>query len=54
LFVWPTFLSFQAVVTGLEFEYQHFAQDGALMRYTAKLTLEAERHSIASATEERL
>jgi hypothetical protein len=41
LFIWPRVLSIEGVVTDLEFKYTQFGTDGAVLIYTATLTLEA-------------
>lgn len=40
LFVWPKTLTFEAVVAAVDFKYQAFAIDGALLRYTARVDFE--------------
>jgi len=40
LFVWPKVLSIECVLSDLEFRYQVFGADGALLMYTATCTLE--------------
>ena len=40
LFVWPTVLSIETVLTDLEFQYKQFAGDATLLVYTAVVTFE--------------
>ena len=40
LFVWPTVLSIETVLTDLEFEYRQFAADATVLVYTATVTFE--------------
>ena len=40
LFVWPTVLSIETVLTDLEFQYRQFAADATVLVYTATVTFE--------------
>jgi hypothetical protein len=40
LFVWPTVLSIETVLTDLEFQYKQFAADASVLVYTATVTFE--------------
>jgi hypothetical protein len=40
LFVWPTVLSIETVLTDVEFEYKQFAADATVLVYTATVTFE--------------
>jgi hypothetical protein len=40
LFVWPTVLSIETVLTDVEFQYKQFAADATVLVYTATVTFE--------------
>jgi hypothetical protein len=40
LFVWPSVLSIETVLTDLEFQYKQFAADATVLVYTATVTFE--------------
>jgi hypothetical protein len=40
LFVWPGVLSMEAVVAGVDFNYQQFGSGGSVLVYTAQVTFE--------------
>ncbi len=40
LFLWPNVLTIEAVLTGLEFQYKQFGQDGSVLVYTATASFE--------------
>jgi hypothetical protein len=40
LFVWPTVMSIETVLTDLEFSYKQFAADATVLVYTATVTFE--------------
>lgn len=40
LFVWPSVLSIETVLTDLEFQYKRFAADATVLVYTATVTFE--------------
>ena len=53
LFVWPTVLSIETVLTDLEFQYRQFAADATVLVYTATVTFEEILHARVTSEDKR-